>query len=594
MNSLAAAQGLLRHGSRSVKAGSNSSLHPGLLFSGLNGLLPRTSSTACAAFSSAAFRAEGLEKSPAQAAAAAGVLPRLAGPTGPGAAAAAQGVWPPLRRGHHQHGGRGLCSSTTAEGDEGAPAVEEAHSLGGAPDATESEAGSASSSSSASASEGEPAAKSGGEKEELSRKRRLFVTNLPYSTTEDELKDYLSSQGAVLSANIKYRMVDGVKQSRGFGTVEFAAAADAESAMERLDGASFGGRQIKVRKDNVSKLNRELEATKNVEKKVFVDSLHPSLIWQDVKDHFQQTGNVHFVHMMWDATRMHRQAVVEFGSAEEAQDAVLELNSSVLQGQGMLVRPYDAEDMKEKEPQGQSVFVNYIDADVELEDLNAHVLRVAEIEKSKIFLHKNGDYKQGIVKLRTSADAKNVIEQLNRSFLNERMIRVRAYIDDPHAQSGTNESKYLSGHYRERRVRKERGTSGTGAKLFLDNLNSRVEWQEVKDHLRLAGSIVHVKVMWAESGKCKQAIAEVESQEDAQNIVAELNNSTLFGDTLYIREFSEQEAGGEQSRRRGGPRGGSSASFLKSERDAEEAAHLSEQHVFDWGEGVDNISTNRH
>ena len=83
-------------------------------------------------------------------------------------------------------------------------------------------------------------------------------------------------------------------------------------------------------------------------------------------------------------------------------------------------------------------------------------------------------------------------------------------------------------------MRRERGASGTGAKLFLDNLNSRVEWQEVKDHLRLAGSIVHVKVMWAESGKCKQAIAEVESQEDAQNIVAELNNSTLFGDTVYV------------------------------------------------------------
>ena len=69
---------------------------------------------------------------------------------------------------------------------------------------------------------------------------------------------------------------------------------------------------------------------------------------------------------------------------------------------------------------------------------------------------------------------------------------------------------------------------------------------------------------------------------------------SFLSSTRYIREFSEQEAGGEQSRRRGGPRGCSSASFLKSERDAEDSAHLSEQHVFDWGEGVDNISTNRH
>lgn len=297
-----------------------------------------------------------------------------------------------------------------------------------------------------------------------------------------------------------------------------------------------------MRMDNVSKLNREVEAKLNVDKKVFVDFLNPSLIWQDVKDHFQQTGNVQFVHMLWDRSRLHRQAVVEFGSAEEAQDAIDELNHSILQETAMKVRAYEQSDMLEKEPTGKSVFVNYIDSNMQVEDLQDHILQVVEsIEKSKLFLHKSGDYKQAVVTLTNSADAKRVIEKLNRSFLSDRMIRVRAYIDN-------------GGEFREG----GRGVRGGLSKLFLDNLNSRVEWQEVKDHLRVAGNIIHVRVMWAESGSCKQAIAEVETEEDAENIVKQLNNSKLFGDEIFIRKYGQQE---HHPRAREGE----------------------EQHVFNWG-----------
>jgi len=371
---------------------------------------------------------------------------------------------------------------------------------------------------------------------------KIFVTNLPYSCTESELSDFFRKQGEVINCRIHFRMVDGVRHSRGFASVEFADALAAARAIENLDSVIFGGRQIKVRMDNVSKLNREVEAKLNVDKKVFVDFLNPSLIWQDVKDHFQQTGNVQFVHMLWDRSRLHRQAVVEFGSAEEAQDAIDELNHSILQETAMKVRAYEQSDMLEKEPTGKSVFVNYIDSNMQVEDLQDHILQVVEsIEKSKLFLHKSGDYKQAVVTLTNSADAKRVIEKLNRSFLSDRMIRVRAYIDN-------------GGEFREG----GRGVRGGLSKLFLDNLNSRVEWQEVKDHLRVAGNIIHVRVMWAESGSCKQAIAEVETEEDAENIVKQLNNSKLFGDEIFIRKYGQQE---HHPRAREGE----------------------EQHVFNWG-----------
>ena len=53
---------------------------------------------------------------------------------------------------------------------------------------------------------------------------KIFVTNLPYSCTESELSDFFRKQGEVINCRIHFRMVDGVRHSRGFASVEFADA----------------------------------------------------------------------------------------------------------------------------------------------------------------------------------------------------------------------------------------------------------------------------------------------------------------------------------------------------------------------------------
>ncbi|QDZ24124.1 RNA-binding protein [Chloropicon primus] len=358
-----------------------------------------------------------------------------------------------------------------------------------------------------------------------SNNRRIFVTNLSYGATEDDLKEFLEREGQLESVRIKYTLVDGARQSRGFATAVFSRAEDAWSAIANLNDATFQGRKIKVREDNFSKLDKKSVAHKNVEKKVFVDFLDPSLLWQDVKEHFQQTGNVFFVHLLWDQTRMHRQAVVEFGSPEEAQDAIEELNQSILRGAAMKVRAYHSSDMQEKEPLSPTVFVNYIHPEIELEDLNNHFLQVVpNIEFSKIFFHKTDDYQQAKVTLSSTAMAKMAIEKIDRSLLYGKAIRCRAFLDN-----NNNSSRYLQGVWRERRVSK----GPQAPRCQIENLNPRAGWQEVKDHLRPAGTVVHVNVTWAEDGG-KRATAEVGSEEDLSKIISELNGTVLLGDKIKV------------------------------------------------------------
>ncbi|MDE2001114.1 MAG: RNA-binding protein [Patescibacteria group bacterium] len=74
--------------------------------------------------------------------------------------------------------------------------------------------------------------------------KKLYVGGLPYSTTQDELKDEFSKAGAVTSAMVIMDKMTG--RSKGFGFVEYESDDDAAKAIEMFNGQMFGGRTLTV------------------------------------------------------------------------------------------------------------------------------------------------------------------------------------------------------------------------------------------------------------------------------------------------------------------------------------------------------------
>ena len=75
--------------------------------------------------------------------------------------------------------------------------------------------------------------------------KKLFVGNLPFSMTDDQLKQTFSAHGNVVSANI---VIDKFSQrSKGFAFVEFETEEEAAAAMQALDGSEQDGRNIAVK-----------------------------------------------------------------------------------------------------------------------------------------------------------------------------------------------------------------------------------------------------------------------------------------------------------------------------------------------------------
>lgn len=73
--------------------------------------------------------------------------------------------------------------------------------------------------------------------------KKIFVGNLPFSTTSDELKETFAAYGEVISANVVTDRATG--RSRGFGFVEMESAG-ADAAISALNGKEMGGRPLRV------------------------------------------------------------------------------------------------------------------------------------------------------------------------------------------------------------------------------------------------------------------------------------------------------------------------------------------------------------
>ena len=74
--------------------------------------------------------------------------------------------------------------------------------------------------------------------------QKLFVGGLPFSTSNEQLRDLFAEVGEVASATVVTDRDTG--RSKGFGFVEMSSPAEAQAAIEGMNGQQHGGRGLVV------------------------------------------------------------------------------------------------------------------------------------------------------------------------------------------------------------------------------------------------------------------------------------------------------------------------------------------------------------
>lgn len=80
--------------------------------------------------------------------------------------------------------------------------------------------------------------------------KKIYVGNLPFTTTSDSLAEVFARFGSVNSSKIIFDKETG--RSKGFGFIEMSDHFAAETAISQLHGTQFGGRSLTVNEARIS------------------------------------------------------------------------------------------------------------------------------------------------------------------------------------------------------------------------------------------------------------------------------------------------------------------------------------------------------
>ncbi|CAJ1387758.1 unnamed protein product [Effrenium voratum] len=169
---------------------------------------------------------------------------------------------------------------------------------------------------------------------------KVFVGNLPYTVTWQQLKDQMRQVGEVRHVELFTEGGDPYGRSKGCGVVEFANFNAARRAIDYMHDTMLQGRLLYVREyweefDSGPKPSRPARekvlkpSAPMGEFKVTVGNLPEGCTWKQLKDHMRKAGPVAHVACEPDG------ATVAYESEEAAQSAVDTLNGSIFRGHAL-------------------------------------------------------------------------------------------------------------------------------------------------------------------------------------------------------------------------------------------------------------------
>lgn len=208
---------------------------------------------------------------------------------------------------------------------------------------------------------------------------KVYVGNLPWDLTWQDLKDHMKTIGTVQNVDI---LTDRNGRSKGSAIVEYSRANDALQAIQQLHDSVLKGRPIQVREDrdavrqdnrgntndkgdgnggmtitiandtnastttntntnnrNKNSNNKTVNTETVIGRHVYVGNLSWDVAWQDLKDHMKAAGNVLRADVMTESNgRSKGCGIVEYSTVEEAREAIATLNDTTLMNRLIFVR----------------------------------------------------------------------------------------------------------------------------------------------------------------------------------------------------------------------------------------------------------------
>ena len=406
------------------------------------------------------------------------------------------------------------------------------------------------------------------------RNRRVYVGNLAWEVTWQDLKDLMKSTGHDVTRADVMTTMDG--RSKGCGIVEFATAEGAKQAVLTMNDTELMGRQIFVREDREDRgggggggfgsrnaggggSHRFSSGEQAQSRRVYVGNLSWDVAWQDLKDHMRQAGEVVHAEVICEHNgRSKGCGIVEFATDDQAREAITKLTDTELKGRMIFVRE-DRETASGGASgslhggggpgggrhQNTSVYVWNLSYDTTWQELKDHMRKAGNVDQATILTDPEGQsIGCGVVVYQRAHEAARAIRELQDSELKGRQMHVR----EDRVQSGGGHrhggrgGRGGRGHFGHHHHHHHHGGGGRhmegegeGCQLFVGNLSFDTTWRELKDHFRQCGDVERADVRFSDGKSRGFGTVRFYKKEDAEAAIARLNGVELQGRAIEVR-----------------------------------------------------------
>ena len=180
---------------------------------------------------------------------------------------------------------------------------------------------------------------------------KLFIRNLSWSVTENDLYNLFGEVGEIISVKIPTRREDG--KPRGFAFVEMENSTVAQAVIQKFNGYLLGNRDIVVdfQDENRGGGGRPQGASSSPKNsKLFIRNLSDSVSEHMLQELFQQAGTVYSVKIATDRDTGESKGFgfIEMASVNDAQQAIDTLNHVLVEGQEINIDFQDPNRAKSK------------------------------------------------------------------------------------------------------------------------------------------------------------------------------------------------------------------------------------------------------
>ncbi|RID65415.1 hypothetical protein BRARA_D00609 [Brassica rapa] len=178
--------------------------------------------------------------------------------------------------------------------------------------------------------------------------RRVYIGNIPRTVTNEQLTKLVEEHGAVEQVQVMHDKYSG--RSRRFGFATMKTVEDANAVIEKLNGTTIEGREVKVNitekpielsssSPDLSLLQSEESAFVDSPYKVYVGNLAKSVTKEMLETLFSEKGKVLSakVSRVPGTSKSTGFGFVTFSSDEDVEAAIVALNNSLLEGQKIRV-----------------------------------------------------------------------------------------------------------------------------------------------------------------------------------------------------------------------------------------------------------------